>query len=47
MMLANAYTISDFNPKFFWNRPPESKYFLFLFLFLKHFRFLLCKHGNG
>lgn len=23
----NAYTIAEFNPKFFWDRPPESKFF--------------------
>lgn len=23
----DAYTIAEFNPKFFWNRPPESKFF--------------------
>lgn len=25
----NAYTIAEFNPKFFWDRPPESMYFSF------------------
>jgi hypothetical protein len=22
----DAYTIAEFNPKFFWNRPPEGKF---------------------
>ena len=26
----DAYTIAEFNPKFFWNRPPEGKFHFWL-----------------
>ena len=36
----NAYTIKEFNPKFFWNRPPESKFSDVYIICV--FRFLFC-----